>query len=86
MRSKEKLFEAMFIPKDAVCKEYNLTTVGNGQLFVEGVEAVKELSDKQLKLRVRNGFIVVTGERIHVEYYGDSEIMIRGELKAIQLK
>ena len=38
MRSKEKLFEAMFIPKDAVCKEYNLTTVGNGQLFVEGVE------------------------------------------------
>lgn len=86
MRSKEKLFEAMFIPKDAVCKEYNLTTVGNGQLFVEGVEAVKELSDKQLKLRVRNGFIVVAGERMHVEYYGDSEIMIRGELKAIQLK
>lgn len=47
---------------------------------------MKELSDKQLKLRVRNGFIVVTGERMHVEYYGDSEIMIRGELKAIQLK
>ena len=86
MRSKEKLFEAMVIPKDAVCKEYNLTTVGNGQLFVEGVEAVKELSDKQLKLRVRKGFIVVAGERMHVEYYGDSEIMIRGELKAIQLK
>ena len=55
-------------------------------MFVEGVEAVKELSDKQLKLRVRNGFIVVTGERMYVEYYGDSEIMIRGELKAIQLK
>lgn len=86
MRSKEKLFEAMFIPRDAVCKEYNLTTVGNGQLFVEGVEAVKELSEEILKLRVKNGFIVVTGERMRVEYYGDNEIMIRGQLKAIQLK
>ena len=86
MRSKKELFEALFIPRDAVYKEYNLTTVGNGQLFVEGVEAVKELGPALIKLRVKKGFIVVTGERMYVEYYGDNEIMICGQLKAIQLK
>ena len=85
MRSKEKLLEAMFIPGDAVCKEYSLTMVGNSQLFVEGVEAVKELSTELIKLSVRKGFLVVTGEKLHVEYYGDGEIMVRGQLKAIQL-
>ena len=85
MRSKEKLLEAMFIPGDAVCKEYSLTMVGNSQLFVEGVEAVKELSTELIKLRVRKGFLVVTGEKLHVKYYGDGEIMVRGQLKAIQL-
>ena len=67
MRSKEKLLEAMFIPGDAVCKEYSLTMVGNSQLFVEGVEAVKELSTELIKLRVRKGFLVVTGEKLHVD-------------------
>lgn len=86
MRSKEKLLEAMFIPRDAVCKEYNLTTVGNGQLFVEGVEAVKELGTQTIKLRVKGGFLVIAGEKLYVEYYGDSEMMIRGQIKTIQLK
>lgn len=83
---KKELLEAMFIPRDAVCKEYNLTTVGNRQLFIEGFEAIKELSPDILRLRVKEGFLVVTGERLHVEYFGDGEIMVRGQIKSIQLK
>ena len=82
---KKELLEAMFIPRDAVFKEYNLTTVGSRQLFVEGFEAIKELSPEILRLRVK-GFIVVAGERLHVEYFGDGEIMIKGRINSIQLK
>ena len=76
----------MFIPRDAVFKEYNLTAVGSRQLFVEGFEAIKELSPEILRLRVKEGFIVVAGERLHVEYFGDGEIMIKGRINSIQLK
>ena len=83
---KKELLEAMFIPRDAEFKEYNLTTVGSRQLFVEGFEAIKELSPDTLRLRVKEGFIVVAGERLHVEYFGDGEIMIKGRIHSIQLK
>ena len=83
---KKELLDAMFIPRDAVYKEYNLSTVGNKQLFVEGFEAIKELSSTLIRLRVKDGFLCITGEKLYVEYFGDGEIMIRGCITAIQLK
>ena len=53
---------------------------------MEGFEAIKELSPDILRLRVKEGFIVVAGERLHVEYFGDGEIMIKGRIHSIQLK
>lgn len=75
----------MFIPRDAVLKEYNISMVGNGQLFVEGFEAIKELGSEQLKLRVKNGFIVVNGKGLYVEYFGEGEIMLKGKIMNVQL-
>lgn len=81
---KKELLDQMFIPRDAVLKEYNISMTGNGQLFVEGFEALKELSPKLLKLRVKNGFLTINGERLYVEYFGENEIMIRGVIHNIQ--
>ena len=82
---RKEIFDAMFIPRDAVYKEYNLSTVGNKQLFIEGFEAIKELSSYSIRLKVKDGWLNIEGENLYVEYFGDGEIMIRGNVTSIQL-
>lgn len=81
---KKDILDAMFIPREAVTGDFCISMVGKGQLFVEGIEAVRELGEEEIKLRVHNGFLAVSGKCLQVKYFCDNEIMIKGIIYDIQ--
>ncbi len=82
--NKERL-EEFFSYKGAASNNFNIAVTGNKNIYVEGVESIKEISDTSIKIRVKKFFVGIKGEALSIEYINDGEISVNGKIKGIDI-
>jgi sporulation protein YqfC len=72
------------LPKDALLDVPRVTLIGGLQAYVENFQSVVEFSDKQLRLQLTKGQLVIKGTSLEIKRIVGDQVMIEGTIDSIQ--
>ena len=82
--SKRMAVSALGLPRDVILGDALISLVGNCQVNIENYRGLLFYTDTQVKIRARNGQIVIRGEALCIERYTAEEMMLTGRIHALE--
>jgi len=81
---KQKVAQISEMPEDVVLGVPLLTIWGNTEISIENYGGIIEYTDTLIRIRTKTGKIVINGKSLHVDYYTNDEMKIRGKIISIE--
>lgn len=81
--NREKLVNALELPKDLLLGMPYLTMNGNRELLIENHRGILTYSDRQMVVLTKSYQIEITGKELYVEYYTADLMKIQGQMDGI---
>lgn len=81
---RDSLISAAGMPKDVLRGASVLTVLGSFEICIENFRGITEYTEELVRIRTKEGQIRITGKKMTVEYYTDTEMKITGEIHAIE--
>jgi sporulation protein YqfC len=81
---KEKVTEILELPKEVVLNMPKLTMLGNGDLIIENYKGIIEYESGRIRINTSSGIILVTGSYLLIKEITSEDIMINGEICALE--
>lgn len=78
-----RLAEQLGIPKETVYGLSCVTVIGDRELYIENYLSILEYAQGRLCLRIRGGKLVITGSRLCILYFNDTDMQVRGCISAV---
>lgn len=75
---KEVIADFFELPHEVILDLPRITLVGNVQLYIENHRGVIAYDENQVRLSVKNGEIIVRGERLQIKNLLEEELLIKG--------
>ncbi len=63
---------------------YRITIIGNGCVFLEGVEKIVDLKPRIIKLKVKGKILCFFGENLNVLSFVEKDITISGKVEKLE--
>ncbi len=80
---KEVVADFFELPHEVVLDLPRITLVGNVQLYIENHRGVIAYDENEVRLAVKSGEIVVSGEGLHIKNLLEEELLIKGLIKGL---
>lgn len=80
---KEVIADFFELPHEVLLDLPRITLVGNVQLYIENHRGVIAYDENQVRLAVKGGEIVVSGEELHIKNLLEEELLIKGLIKGL---
>lgn len=81
--SLENIADALSLPKDIVMEASVLHVIGQYEIYIENYKNIIEFNEDTIKIQARNSKIVITGKHLHIEYFNNSDMKIKGRINEI---
>jgi sporulation protein YqfC len=79
------IVNALNLPKDVVLGMPVITATGNCEVHIENFKSIMEYNCDSVKLMTKKGPVIITGNRLVIDYFNAEEIHITGLIKCIEL-
>lgn len=79
-----KIGEIANVPKDVSQGLPYLSILGNSDMYIENYKGILEYSREQIRIQTKFGRIELTGKRLHIDYYSNDEMKIKGFISKIE--
>jgi len=80
---KEKLSNALALPKEISLDLPLVTATGSGEVIVENYKNLIEFTDTKIRIRVKNGVIAINGEQLVLQQVTTECLLIAGRVSGI---
>ncbi len=84
--SKEKAASALRLPKDVVLGEVLISFLGRRSVVIENYRSIILYTDCSIKLQAKNCRVIISGNRLMIEYYTGEEMKITGYIKSLEFE
>ncbi len=74
------------IPKDVTQGLPYLSIHGNSEIYIENYIGIMEYTREIIRIQTKIGRIQITGKCLHIEYYSNDEMKIKGYISKIELQ
>lgn len=81
---KEKMSEILELPKEVVLNLPKLTMIGNANLIIENYKGIMEYDSSRIRVNTGKGVIRITGSRLTIKEITSEDIMVDGEIAALE--
>lgn len=81
---KNRLAEAVNLPKDVVLGASVLTMLGNGEVYIENYRGIIEYTETLIRVQTKETQIRLSGKRLQIDYYTNDEMKITGNVSSIE--
>lgn len=71
--------------QDVVCA-YSTVVFDNFAICVEGVKKVISCAENEIRLKVKNKRIIVTGKSLEIKEIGGGEVLVKGEISEVRFE
>ncbi len=78
IRKKEKLADALRLPKDICTGAMRVTLTGNREAWIENYRGLLEYTGEQILLQGKSCQVSFEGERLTIDYYTNEDMKISG--------
>lgn len=83
MSLRERMAEKLKLPKDLVMGAAVLTVTGKSEAYVENYRGIIEYTEEKIRLQTKTCQIILTGAKLHIDYYTEDEMKISGQIGEI---
>lgn len=80
----QKMGEIANVPKDVTQGLPYLSIMGNFEIYIENYKGILEYTRETIRINTNLGRIHIIGKNLHIEYYSNDEMKIKGVLKNIE--
>ena len=80
---KEKITNALALPKEVALDLPIVLATGRGELSIENYKNLIEFTDTAIRIRTRDGTIAITGERLILKQITTESLLIKGRVSGI---
>jgi sporulation protein YqfC len=81
---KEKFAEMLDLPKEIVLNIPKVTIVGDRDMMIENYKGVMEYEDTRIRVNTGTGVVKVTGTRLLIREITSEDIIISGDIHALE--
>ena len=82
----ESLADFFEMPKELLCNLPRITLIGDVQMLLENYGGIIEYNDELLRLKVREGEVVVTGKDLKIKNFLSDELLIEGKIASVEYR
>jgi sporulation protein YqfC len=82
----ESLADFFELPKELLCNLPRITLIGDVQMLLENYGGIIEYNDELLRLKVREGEVVVTGKNLTIKNFLSDELLIEGKIISVEYR
>lgn len=81
---REKLVEALQLPKDICMGALRVTMMGSGEAWIENYRGILEYSSQTILLQAKNCQICFEGNNLSIDYYTNEDMKISGCIQCVR--
>lgn len=81
---REKFIEVLELPKELILDLPKLTIIGNGDMMIENYKGVMEYGSARIRINTGLGVIKITGEGLLIKEITSEDIIVSGEIHALE--
>ena len=74
------------VPRELVLSLPVLTATGRQEIRLENYRGIQEYTQELIHVNTRSGQICLTGKRLAIEYYTNTEMKVTGLISSIEYK
>lgn len=82
----ENMADFFQLPKELLLNLPRITLVGDLQMLLENYGGVIEYNDELLRLKVREGEVVVRGKNFTIKHFLADELLIEGKIFSVEYR
>lgn len=83
---KQKISDALDLPKDIVLDLTRITITGKLTVFIENHKGIIEYSPNLIRVNTNNGVIIIKGRDLFLKSAIADEVMIEGKIKLVEFE
>jgi sporulation protein YqfC len=83
MKVKEKLTNALSLPKEIALDMPLIIATGRGELAVENYKNLLEFSETKIRIHTSSGLLTIEGTRLHMKQITSENVFIEGNISSI---
>ena len=80
---KSNISDILEMPKDIMLDLPKITSIGNLQVSIENHKGIVEYSDENIRVKMRDGIIKISGIELMIKTIISEEIIISGKIASI---
>lgn len=84
--SRECFADAFSLPKDVALKATLIHIVGKNDVFVENYKGIISYTYKEIVIKGYNSKIVISGNKLMIDYYTDEDMKIKGIINGVKIE
>lgn len=81
---KNRVADAVNMPKDVVLKVPIVTVIGQIEMCIENYRGITEYTESLIRVQTKIGQIKIHGKHLQIEYYTNDEMKITGKILSIE--
>ncbi len=83
---RENMADFFELPKDLLFNIPRVTLIGSIQLYLENHKGIIEYSSEILRLKIRDGEIVIKGKNLIIKNFFGEEIFVEGNICSLEYR
>ena len=80
---KEKLINALELPKDVCMGALRVTLTGNSEVWIENYRGILEYTGERILLQAKTCQVCLEGSRLSIDYYTNEDMKISGNISVL---
>lgn len=72
------------LPEDVILDLARITIVGDREIFIENHQGILAYGPDRIRIRVKRGEIIITGERLKIDSLLATELVAIGRIEGVQ--
>ncbi|ANX12954.1 sporulation protein YqfC [Fictibacillus arsenicus] len=80
------MMQNLELPADAVMDLPRITMIGQLHIYIENHRGVKAFSNEQLKLKLKQGTLVISGREFVIKTILPEEILLEGTISSVDFE
>jgi sporulation protein YqfC len=82
----ESLAEFFELPKELLLNLPRITLIGDIQMLLENYGGIIQYNDELLRLKVREGEVIVKGKNLIIKHFLADELLIEGKIFSVEYR
>lgn len=82
----ESIAELFELPKELLLNLPRITLIGDIQMLLENYGGIIQYNDELLRLKVREGEVIVKGKNLTIKHFLADELLIEGKIFSVEYR